>query len=73
MAKVKSVIRQHRAKLDLSQSELADLLNISSVTVSNWEQKKSTPSVHNMIRLAVHLEVSLEELMNDYKNKEVVK
>jgi hypothetical protein len=26
-----------------------------------------------MIRLAVHLEVSLEELMNDYKNKEVVK
>lgn len=70
MAKIKSVIRQHRAKLDLSQSELADLVGVSAVSISNWEQKKAAPNAHNLVQLSAHLEVTLDELMDDYKNKE---
>lgn len=72
MARIKSVIRTERRSKDLTQQELADLLNVSRVAVANWEAKLTTPSVHNMLRLNAHLEISLDELMDDYnKDKDV--
>ena len=70
MAKSNSVIRTVRRSKDLTQQELADLLNVSRVAVANWEGKLATPSVHNMLRLNAYLDIPLDELMNDYTNKE---
>ena len=33
-----------RAKLNLSQSEFADLLNVSKRVVQDWEQRRKAPS-----------------------------
>lgn len=33
-----------RTKLNLSQTELGNLLNVSSVTISRWENNKAKPT-----------------------------
>jgi transcriptional regulator with XRE-family HTH domain len=71
MATTKSAIRTARRNKDITQEQLADQFNVTRVTVSNWERKFTTPTVHELVMLAVFLDVTLEELMNDYKNKEI--
>jgi len=70
MARKQSVIRKKRLELDITQSELADMLNVSRASVNSWENKSTVPTVHNMVILSVHLDLTLDELMNDYSNKE---
>ena len=70
MAKIQSVIRTKRRSLDLTQQELADKLNVSRVSVNNWEQKKSAPSVHQLLRLNDILNISLDDLVEDYQKEE---
>lgn len=38
-------IKKLRAKLDLSQDELAKLLNVSFVSVNRWETGKHEPTI----------------------------
>ena len=64
-----SVIRLARQKKMYNQDELADLLNVSRTTVSDWEQRKTKPSVHNLIQLSIHLEIDLNELMDEFKEE----
>ena len=70
---MKSVIRQHRAKQGWTQTELADRVHVSKTTIVSWENHNTTPTVHDLVSLSVQLEVSLDELMQDYINKEEVK
>ena len=70
MARIQSVIRTKRRSLDLTQQELADKLNVSRVSVNNWEQKKSAPSVHQLLRLNDILNISLDDLVEDYQKEE---
>ena len=72
MARKQSVIRAKRRLLDLTQQELADKLNVSRASVNAWEMKKTSPSVHQLLRLNDILDISLDELVEDY-NKEVSK
>ena len=39
------LIRQLREKMILSQTEFAELLGVSNVTVSRWETGKSFPTI----------------------------
>ena len=61
------VLYDARRKKDLSQQELADMFNVTTVTIRNWETGKAKPSVHNLLLLSERLGVSLDEIMNDYK------
>ena len=70
MVKTKSAIRTARRNKDITQEEMANHFNITRVTVSNWERKATTPTVHELIMLSDYLEISLDELMSDYSNKE---
>ena len=67
---MKSIIRQQRAKQGWTQTQLADKVNVSKTTIVSWEQKKTAPTVHDLVLLSVHLEVSLEELVLDYNKEE---
>ena len=69
MAKIQSVIRTKRRSLDWTQQELADKLNVSRVSVNYWEMKKSSPSVHQLLKLNDILNISLDELVADYSKK----
>ena len=66
-----NVIRQHRGKKELSQQQLADLLNVSLSTVRNWEKRRFEPNAHFYVKLSLILDVSLDDLVNYFANKEV--
>ena len=70
MAKIQSVIRAKRRLLDLTQEELADKLNVSRASVNAWEQKKTSPSVHQLLRINDILDISLDDLVEDYQKEE---
>jgi putative transcriptional regulator len=53
------LIRQLREKMILSQTEFAEFLGVSNVTVSRWETGKSFPTIKIKRRL--------QELFSIYK------
>lgn len=56
-------IKKHRERLSLFQERLAEKLYVSRQTISNWENEKSYPDVHNLLLLSVLFDVSLDELV----------
>lgn len=55
-------ISEFRKNLNLSQSRLAELMNVSQNTISQWEIGIRNPSVKSAIKLAEILETTVEEL-----------
>ena len=45
-------IRRHRERLGISQREVALLLDVSTLTVSNWETGKTAPRGQNRVGIA---------------------
>lgn len=56
-------IKDKRKELKLTQKELADLVNVSSQVISNWERGYTTPNSDDLQRLSKALNVSLDNLM----------
>lgn len=56
-------LKELRIKNDFSQEKLAEILNVSRQTISNWENERSYPDVHNLIMLCDIYSVSLDTLM----------
>lgn len=65
-------IEELRRKKNLSQEELADILEVSRQTVSEWERKNAYPSVEKLIKLSEIFDVSLDYLVRgrDFVSKE---
>ena len=59
-----TTIKQLREKRNMTQSELADRIGVSSKTVSKWETAKGLPDISLLQPLAQALGISLIELMN---------
>lgn len=69
-------IKKHREAKRLSQEELAEKIYVSRQTISNWENEKSYPDIHNILMLSVLFNVSLDELVKgdiDTMKKEIAK
>ena len=66
-----NVIKSLREKNNLTQKELAEKLSISEKTISKWETNKGLPDIGILEELALHLGVSLSELLTGtiYENK----
>ena len=58
------VIREKRTEKQLTQEQLANVLEVSKQTVSNWETGETTPDVETLKKLAVVLEFSIDEALN---------
>ena len=56
-------IKERRARLGLSQDELARKLYVSRVTISHWETGKSLPDVQSMLLLANLFGTTIDELV----------
>lgn len=56
-------IKKFREQFNFSQEELAKKLFVSRQTISNWENERSYPDVHNLLLLSVLFDVSLDELV----------
>ncbi|WP_262315704.1 helix-turn-helix domain-containing protein [Lacticaseibacillus parakribbianus] len=61
-----------RKRLNLTQSALADQLNVSYQAVSNWERSQSLPDIDKYAQLAAVLQLPLTELLGSAKAEATV-
>ncbi len=55
-------VRKHRERLRISQREMALLLDVSTLTVSNWETEKTSPSGKNKLAFAELRKMGVREV-----------
>lgn len=58
-----SQIRKHRKLSNLSQENLAEILEVSRQTVSTWETGKKSPTLSKIVDMAELFGVTLDELI----------
>ncbi|MBP3653806.1 MAG: helix-turn-helix transcriptional regulator [Oscillospiraceae bacterium] len=72
MTEITVNIRRFRKKMGLSQSELAQQLNVTRQTVSSWENGKTYPDLDMVVRLSEALETDPNHLLYPKKNKKTI-
>ena len=60
-------LKKYRREKNLTQQELADLLQVSNKTVSRWESGGGYPDVPMLVPLARALGVSVDDLLDGKK------
>lgn len=68
MEKLGIKLRQERKKLNLSQEEIAKMLNVNRVTYTGWETGKYSPKIADLINLANIFKTSTDYLLGRYDN-----
>ena len=61
--KFKENLKFLRRTREIGQMQLAQVLNISTKTVSHWETGYTEPSIAQLISLADFFDVSIDELV----------
>ncbi len=56
-------LKAHRARIGLSQEELAERIYVSRQTISNWETDRTYPDVQSLLLLSSLFETSIDELV----------
>lgn len=56
-------IKEHRARLGMSQEELAESIFVSRQTISNWETDRTYPDVQSLLLLSNLFNVSIDSLV----------
>lgn len=57
-------LKQIRREKQLSQEELAEMLDVSRQAVSKWEQGSGYPEVEKLLLLSTKLNISLDSIMS---------
>jgi putative transcriptional regulator len=60
--KLHNTLKVQRAKKDLTQEQLAELVGVTRKTINTIENRKFIPSTYLALKLAHSLDVSVEEL-----------
>lgn len=63
-------ILQLRSEKNMSQGDLADILNVSRQSVSKWETDVSIPELEKLMKMSEVFKVSLDELVYGIKEEE---
>lgn len=61
-----------RNKKNISQEELAEVLDVSRQSISKWENDKAYPEMTRLLFMSDYFEVSLDYLMRGIKKEENV-
>lgn len=56
-------IKKARLRAELTQKELADMINVKHNSISDWENDKTEPNVDNIADLCKALRVSPDQLL----------
>lgn len=56
-------IKEHRARLGMSQEELAEAIFVSRQTISNWETDRTYPDMQSLLLLSNLFDVSVDSLI----------
>ena len=65
--KIGRFIAERRKKVNLTQAQLAEKLNITDKAISKWERGKAMPDVSLMLELCGILEITVNELLSGEK------
>lgn len=65
-------IRKFRKELGITQTELAQKLNISFQAVSNWERGAAPPDLDNIVKLSQLFGITVDNLLNTNLSNEPV-
>ena len=68
--KIGSFLRELRTEKGLTQEQLAEKLNVSSRTVSRWENGNNMPDLSIVVELADFYEIDIRELLNGERKSE---
>ena len=75
MKSIGETIASLRKQKGMTQSELAEKMNVTDKAVSKWERDLSCPDINTISKLADVLDVSVEELLKtkkqDYSNNKI--
>jgi len=63
MKNFKNILSENRKKLNITQRQLADKINVSDKQISKWETGVSYPDITMLNSLAKALEISVNELL----------
>lgn len=66
-------IQKMRTDTGLSQSQLADALNVSRSAVAKWENDNGTPDIDNLKLLAEYFRTDVDRLLDPSREVEVPK
>ncbi|CEP41750.1 MAG: helix-turn-helix domain-containing protein [Paraclostridium sordellii] len=58
-------LKQARLKKELTQENIANILNVSRSTISNWEIGRSYPDLESVVALSDLYNISLDELLRE--------
>lgn len=65
-------IKHFREEKKISQSELAEKLNVTRQAVSNWECGKTEPDIETLHKISDIFEITIEELIYGTKRETTV-
>ena len=68
--KIGSFLKELRKERNLSQEQLAEKFNISSRSVSRWENGNTMPDISMMIELADFYDIDIRELLSGERKSE---
>lgn len=68
MKNIGETIAYLRKEKGMTQSELAEKMNVTDKAVSKWERNLSCPDINTISKLANILDISVEELLKTKKN-----
>ena len=62
-------LKQFRKRKNYSQATLARKLNYGHTTIANYESGRNEPSIDDLIKIAIILDISLDELVGKIHRK----
>lgn len=64
-------LKQLRKNNNLSQEELAQILDVSRQTISRWESSQTTPDLISLEKICQYFNLTYDELLNNKKSKQL--
>ena len=68
--KIGVFLKELRRAKGLTQEQLAEVLNVSSRTVSRWETGSNMPDISMLVEIAVFYDVSIPEIIEGERKSE---
>ena len=65
-------IKFFRKKAEITQEQLAEQLCVSRQTLAKWENGEAAPNIEDCIRLAGIFQISLDDLVRDMREQELI-
>ena len=70
--KIGALLRELRKEKNLSQEQLAEQFNVSSRSVSRWENGNTMPDISLLIELADFYDIEIRELLSGERKRETM-